>query len=146
MATALSAALEEVKTGKYKARLWGGRKCSHLSRFNIPSCLPSDIPKDHWASPTPHTVFPGEACLPLYPSQHPFREHSPTSPIATNSCDSESYFQGNQERKKKNPSIRVNFNHRAMVAEAQLPGCSSGLLTFSAPSSGDRPDRTHAQE
>lgn len=51
--------------------------------------------------PIHYPVFPGEACLPLCPSQHPSREHSPTSPIATNSCDSESYFQGNQKKKKK---------------------------------------------
>ena len=76
-------------------------------RFNPSSRPSSEIPRDHWPSLTPHqprhcSVLPGEACLPLYPSRHPSRERSSTSPIATNSCDSESYFQGN--RKKKSPA------------------------------------------
>lgn len=75
--------------------------------------------------PIHYPAFPGEACFQLYPSQHPSWEHSPTSPIATNSCDSESYFQGNQKKKFQHQG---KFQPQSSVApEAQAPGCSSGL-------------------
>lgn len=114
------------------------QKRVRLREERVPGCLGSNlsfalkpnpgVPEDHRPHHTAMLAcavrsFPWGSLFAPNPSQHPTREYPPTptpTPMAANSCDSQRESFPRKPKKKKFPSIRGNFNHKASGSRGAL--------------------------
>lgn len=117
---------------------WQGQESTKpgFREERVPVCPDSTHPHvcPQRSPETPYHITPGYT-LPSFPWGSLF----PTLPLPTPllgtfshlpHCHKQLRFRElfpRKPKKKKNSSIRVNFNRKAVAPEAQAPGCSSGL-------------------